>query len=128
MGNVYRMGGYGIGEEIHRNKLVIHNIQKLKGKPIVGKGYTYVVGDIVDRGYDYEIHIEEIHTLKLLVRLNKDKNHHKIPSFGCTVIGYDGMSTKSLIYPKDIQTMERFIHRLSILIDVYFEEKAEKWV
>lgn len=92
-------------------KLTIKNIQNIVGHKLPNlDGWS--IGDIQDKGHIYEIDIQDKHTLKMVLHVNRDNPYMDAwnkDNYTCTLLGRNGSKYKWELHRNDFKTKLGFI-------------------
>ena len=112
-------------------KLTIKNIQNIVGHKLPNlDGWS--IGDIEDKGYIYEINIQNIHTLKMILHVNRDNpydNEWNKDRYTCTLLGEHGTKYKWELQKDMFKTKLGFLKCVSeMVLKLKRELDEQKWI
>ena len=91
--------------------LTIKNIENISGAKLPNlDGWT--IGYIQDKGHIYEIDIQHIHTLKMVLHVNRENpyvDRWNKDNYTCTLLGANGSKYKWELHRNDFKTKLGFI-------------------
>lgn len=112
-------------------KLTIKNIQNIVGHKLPNlDGWS--ISDIEDKGYIYEINIQNIHTLKMILHVNRDSNFDGkdyMGTYTCTLLGEHGTKYKWELQKDMFKTKLGFLKCVSeMVLKLKREIDEQKWI
>ena len=112
-------------------KLTIKNIQNIVGHKLPNlDGWS--IGDIEDKGYIYEINIQNTHTLKMILHVNRDNpydNEWNKDLYTCTLLGEHGTKYKWELQKDMFKTKLGFLKCVSeMVLKLKREIDEQKWI